>query len=49
MLWEMTYKEEDYDEDNDTEEEEDEDDEEEEDVRERVKKDLEDPTGGRIA
>jgi len=50
VLWEMTYKEEDYDEDNDTEEDEEEDgEEEEEDVRERVKKDLEDRTGGRIA
>jgi len=49
VLWEMTYKEEDYDEDNDTEEEEEEDEDEEEDVKERVKRDLEDRSGGRIA
>lgn len=50
LLWEMTYKEEDYDEDNDTEEEEEEEDEDAEgDVQERIKKDLEDTSGGRIA
>ena len=50
LLWEMTYKEEDYDEDNDTEEEEEDEDEDAEgDVQERIKKDFEDTSGGRIA